>query len=57
MEIESKNPIFIIGDHIGLPKSDEKFIKRFNAKKISLGKKRYFAKDVIAVLNYMCDRS
>jgi len=37
-----ESAVFVIGDHIGLPKDKEKFILRFG-KKISLGKQRYLA--------------
>lgn len=49
-----KNPIFILGDQVGLPKKDEKYILRFG-KKISLGKKAYLAASCVDIINYVAD--
>ncbi len=46
--------IFILGDHIGIPKKDEKFLLRFG-KKLSLGKQRYLATSCIDIINYILD--
>jgi tRNA (pseudouridine54-N1)-methyltransferase len=48
--------VFILGDHIGLPRAEEKFVQRFGAKKISLGKKSYLASHCIAFINITMDR-
>ena len=53
-EIEA-NPLFILGDHVGLPKKGETFALRFG-EKISLGKQPYLAASCITVLNYLLDR-
>lgn len=54
-EIEfGDSAIFVLGDHIGLPKKDEKFILRFG-KKISLGKQQYLAASTIDIINYILD--
>jgi len=50
-----KNPVFVLGDHIGLPKAAEVFALRFG-EKISLGKQPYLAASCISVLNYLMDR-
>jgi tRNA (pseudouridine54-N1)-methyltransferase len=50
------NPIFILGDNLGIPKNDEKFALR-NGAKISLGKESYLASACISVLNWLCDRN
>jgi tRNA (pseudouridine54-N1)-methyltransferase len=50
-----ENPIFVLGDHVGLPKKVEAFALRFG-EKISLGKKPYMAATCITVLNYLLDR-
>ncbi len=50
----SDSTIFVLGDHIGLPKKDEKFLLRFG-KKVSLGKQRYLAASGIDIINYMLD--
>ncbi|WP_455392865.1 hypothetical protein [[Eubacterium] cellulosolvens] len=46
--------IFVLGDHIGLPKKDEKFLLRFG-EKVSLGKQRYLAASCIDFINYVLD--
>ncbi|MEM2103839.1 MAG: tRNA (pseudouridine(54)-N(1))-methyltransferase TrmY [Candidatus Bathyarchaeia archaeon] len=54
-EIEMmENPVFILGDHVGLPKKVEDYTLRFG-RKVSLGKKPYLASTCIAVLNYIMD--
>jgi tRNA (pseudouridine54-N1)-methyltransferase len=53
MEIK-ENPIFIMGDQIGLPDKDEKFALR-NGEKVSLGKDVYLVSNCIASLNWICD--
>ena len=50
----NKAALFVIGDHIGLPKNDEKFVLRFG-EKISLGKQRYLAASCIDIINYCLD--
>jgi tRNA (pseudouridine54-N1)-methyltransferase len=49
------NPLFILGDHVGLPKKAEAFALRYG-EKISLGKQPYLAASCITVLNYLLDR-
>jgi len=48
------NPVFILGDQIGLPKKDEMFALRFGTK-VSLGKKPYLAATCIDIINYLLD--
>jgi tRNA (pseudouridine54-N1)-methyltransferase len=50
----SESAVFILGDHIGLPKKDEKFLLKFG-EKISLGKQRYLAASCIDIINYNLD--
>jgi len=50
----SKEPVFIIGDHEGLPKKELKRLKQI-ATKISAGPKTYFASQVVAVVNNELD--
>jgi tRNA (pseudouridine54-N1)-methyltransferase len=50
-----ENPAFILGDHIGLPKTVEDFALRYG-EKISLGKQPYLAASCINILNYLIDR-
>jgi tRNA (pseudouridine54-N1)-methyltransferase len=49
-----ENTVFVLGDHIGLPKTVENFALRY-AEKISLGKQPYLAASCITILNYLMD--
>jgi tRNA (pseudouridine54-N1)-methyltransferase len=51
----SQNPIFVLGDHIGLPKTVENFALR-HGEKISLGRQPYLAASCITILNYLLDK-
>ncbi len=48
------NAVFVLGDHVGLPKKAESFALRFGDK-ISLGKKPYLAASCITIINYLLD--
>ena len=48
------NPVFVLGDQVGLPKKDETFALRYGTK-ISIGKKPYLAATCIDVINYLLD--
>ena len=50
-----ENVVFVLGDHIGLPKKVEAFALRYG-EKISLGKQPYLAASCITILNYLLDR-
>ncbi|MCW4019118.1 MAG: tRNA (pseudouridine(54)-N(1))-methyltransferase TrmY [Candidatus Bathyarchaeota archaeon] len=50
-----KEPLFVLGDHVGLPKNAERFALRFG-EKISLGKTPYLAASCITVINYLLDQ-
>jgi tRNA pseudouridine-54 N-methylase len=50
-----ENSLFVLGDHVGLPKRAEDFVLRFG-EKISLGKTPYLATSCITVINYMLDQ-
>jgi tRNA (pseudouridine54-N1)-methyltransferase len=50
-----ENCLFVLGDHVGLPKKTESFTLRYG-EKISLGKQPYLAASCITVLNYLLDR-
>jgi len=50
-----ENLVFVLGDHIGLPKTAENFALRFG-EKISLGKQPYLAASCITILNYILDK-
>ncbi len=49
-----EHPIFVLGDHIGLPRKVEGFVLRYG-RKISLGKQPYLAAGCITILNYLLD--
>jgi tRNA (pseudouridine54-N1)-methyltransferase len=51
----AENPLFILGDHVGLPKKVESYALRFG-EKISLGKQPYLAASCITVINYLLDQ-
>jgi tRNA (pseudouridine54-N1)-methyltransferase len=48
-------PVFVLGDHVGLPKKAEGFALRYG-EKISLGKHAYLAATCITILNYLLDK-
>jgi tRNA (pseudouridine54-N1)-methyltransferase len=50
-----EEPLFVLGDHVGLPKKAEAFALRFG-EKISLGKQPYLAASCITVINYLLDK-
>ena len=50
----SRNCVFVLGDHVGLPKKAEAFALRYG-EKISLGKQPYLAASCITILNYLLD--
>jgi len=50
-----KNPVFVLGDHVGLPRKAEGFALRYG-EKVSLGKRPYLAASCITVINYLLDR-
>jgi tRNA (pseudouridine54-N1)-methyltransferase len=54
-EIQIKeNAVFVLGDHVGLPKKAETFALRYG-EKISLGKQPYLAASCITIINYLLD--
>jgi tRNA (pseudouridine54-N1)-methyltransferase len=50
------DPVFVIGDQVGIPDKDEKFVLRYAKEKVSLGTTPYLASSVISVLNWAADR-
>jgi tRNA (pseudouridine54-N1)-methyltransferase len=50
-----EDAVFVLGDHVGLPKKAEVFALRYG-EKISLGKQPYLAASCITILNYLLDR-
>ncbi len=49
------NPVFVLGDQIGLPKKDEEFVLRYG-RKVSIGEKAYLASACICIINYILDQ-
>ncbi len=49
-----ENPVFILGDHEGLPKKELKRLSK-NAIKVSLGKINYFSSQTVTILNNELD--
>lgn len=50
-----ENSIFVLGDHVGLPKKTETFTLRYG-EKISLGRQPYLAATCITIINYLLDQ-
>lgn len=50
-----ENPVFVLGDHKGLPNRVEDFALRYG-EKVSLGKQLYLAASCINIVNYLLDR-
>ena len=50
------DPVFVIGDQIGLPDKDEAFVMRYARKRLSLGSTPYLASSVISTLHWVADR-
>ncbi len=51
----AENAVFVLGDHVGLPKKAETYALRFG-EKISLGKTPYLATSCITIINYTLDQ-
>lgn len=51
-----KNPVFILGDHDGIPKQELKRIMKLNIKKISVGDEMYFASQTMTIVQNELDR-
>lgn len=52
----SREAVFVLGDHLGLPLREEGFCERYGAVKISLGPKSYLASQCITLINGELDR-
>jgi len=50
-----ENPVFVLGDHKGLPMRAEGFALRYG-EKVSLGNRLYLAASCINIVNYLLDR-
>jgi tRNA (pseudouridine54-N1)-methyltransferase len=54
-ELEA-DPVFILSDHLAMPKNNVKGLKSRGVKALSLGKKMLFASQVVVLLNHELDR-
>ncbi|MBU2576645.1 MAG: hypothetical protein KKF50_02895 [Nanoarchaeota archaeon] len=52
----SKNPVFIVGDHEGIPKNEMKWAKHIPMKKISVSPHMLFASQVVTLIHNEVDR-
>jgi tRNA (pseudouridine54-N1)-methyltransferase len=50
------DPVFIIGDHEGIPKNEMKRLKKMNIKKVSVGNTLYFASQTLTIVQNELDR-
>ncbi|OGV46036.1 MAG: hypothetical protein A3F46_02870 [Legionellales bacterium RIFCSPHIGHO2_12_FULL_42_9] len=50
------NPVFILSDHLAMPKKTVKALKRKGLNTLSLGNKMLFASQCVVILNYEMDR-
>jgi tRNA (pseudouridine54-N1)-methyltransferase len=50
-----ENMLFVLGDHVGLPKNDEGFALRYGTK-VSLGREKYLAASCIDIVNHYLDQ-
>lgn len=50
------DPIFILGDHDGIPKDELKKLKKINIKKVSVGNTMYFASQALTIVHNELDR-
>jgi tRNA (pseudouridine54-N1)-methyltransferase len=50
------NPVFILGDHDGIPKQELKKLKKMDIKKISVGNEMYFASQTMTIVQNELDR-
>ena len=50
------DPIFVLGDHEGLPKDQRKFAKKIAKGTINLGPHAYFTSQCVTILNNFVDR-
>lgn len=50
-----ENPVFILGDHLGLPNKELKRLKEI-CTPVSIGKRTYFASQVVSIVNNEIDR-
>lgn len=51
------DPVFVLSDHLAMPKKSIKGFKRHGLKTVSLGKQMLFASQCVVLLNYELDRA
>lgn len=51
------DPVFVLSDHLAMPKNSVKGLKRKGLQSISLGKKMLFASQCVVLLNHELDRA
>ncbi len=49
------DPVFVIGDHTGLPEEATNYVERFEHETLSLGTISYLASQCLSVLHYELD--
>ncbi|MEO2116931.1 MAG: tRNA (pseudouridine(54)-N(1))-methyltransferase TrmY [Methanocaldococcus sp.] len=54
--VDIKNPVFIIGDHIGIGEEDEKFLDEIKAERISLSPLELHANHCITIIHNVLDK-
>ncbi|WP_048201587.1 tRNA (pseudouridine(54)-N(1))-methyltransferase TrmY [Methanocaldococcus bathoardescens] len=54
--VDIENPVFILGDHIGIGEEDEKFLEEIGAKKISLSPLELHANHCITIIHNVLDK-
>jgi tRNA (pseudouridine54-N1)-methyltransferase len=55
VDIES-NPVFILGDHLGIPRRPRRFARKMSDRLISLGQVPYFTSQCVIALHFHLDR-
>src|SRR5207248_3155657 len=50
------NPVFVLSDHLAMPKNSIKGLKRQGLQAVSLGKKMLFASQCVVLINHEMDR-
>lgn len=51
-----KDSVFVLGDHLGIPRKEKKAIKEYVTETISLGKIPYFSSQCITIINHHLDK-
>ena len=56
-EFLDRDMVFILGDHLGLPKYAKRYAIKKNAIRLSLGNVTYYTSQCIAIINFYLDKS